>query len=353
MTAVLPAASASRRSRFLGAAVVPVVLAAVACGPAASSPTSAPASGLPLTAVTTAALPGDTSRLDYASIDPAAHRLFIAHLGASQIIEVDTTTNQVLRVIDQIPSACTAGAASSPDLDGVYATATDSNQVITLDEDTGTVLASAPTGDYPDGLAYDPTTRRVWVTNETGGTETVLDTATGQIVATVDVGGDAGNVAYDPTGKVLVAVQSRNQVVVIDPNTFTVTRRVDVPGCEHPHGLTLDADHRLGFIACDGNATVHTLDLDTYQTSNPQPVGDNPDVIAYDPGDARLYVAAESGTVTVLTETNRQLTVLGRDHLADGAHVVAVDPDTHRTYYPIPRGPDGHPVLLVQAPTGD
>jgi DNA-binding beta-propeller fold protein YncE len=222
--------------------------------------------------------------------------------------------------------------------------------VLTLDEDTRAVLSRAPTGDYPDGLAYDPTTQRVWVTNETGGTETVLDTTTGQVVATVDVGGDAGNVAYDPAGRILVAVQSRDQVVVVDPNTFTVTQRIDIPGCQHPHGLTLDADHRVGFIACDGNATLHTLDLDTYQTSNPQQVGDTPDVLAFDPGNARLYVAAESGTVTVLTENNRQLTVLGRDHLADGAHVVAVDPTTHRTYYPIAQGPDDHPQLLVQAP---
>jgi DNA-binding beta-propeller fold protein YncE len=165
----------------------------------------------------------------------------------------------------------------------------------------------------------------------------------------VDVGGDAGNVADDPAGQILVAVQSRNQIAVVDPATLTVTRRIDVPGCEHPHGLTLDTDHRLGFIACDGNATVYTMDLDTYQTSNPQPVGADPDVLAYDPGTARLSVAAESGDVTVLTEQNRQLTVLGRDHLADGAHVVAVDPTTHRTYYPIASGPGGHPVLLVEA----
>ena len=98
---------------------------------------------------------------------------------------------------------------------------------------------------------------------------------------------------------------------------------------------------------------MHTLDLDTYQTSDSQQVGDTPDVIAYGPGDSRLYVAAESGAVTVFTEQDRHLTVLGRHHLADGAHVVAVDPATHRSYYPIARGPDGHPIPLVRAPTGE
>jgi DNA-binding beta-propeller fold protein YncE len=79
-----------------------------------------------------------------------------------------------------------------PSLRRLFATATDLNQVLTLDDDTGTVLGGAATGAYPDGLAYDPTRNRVWITNGSGGTQSVLD------AATVDVGGDAGNVAYDP-----------------------------------------------------------------------------------------------------------------------------------------------------------
>jgi hypothetical protein len=31
--------------------------------------------------------------------------------------------------------------------------------------------------------------------------------------------------------------------------------------------------------------------------------------------------------------------------------VVAVDPDTHRSYYPVPTGTDGHPALLEREPS--
>jgi len=48
LTSVQPAATAWRRTRFLGATAVLVLLGAVACGPAASGPTSAPDNGLPL-----------------------------------------------------------------------------------------------------------------------------------------------------------------------------------------------------------------------------------------------------------------------------------------------------------------
>jgi hypothetical protein len=48
----------------------------------------------------------------------------------------------------------------------------------------------------------------------------------------------------------------------------------------------------------------------------------------------------------VLRENGRRLNLLGRDHLADGAHVVAVDPISHRSYFPVPQGPEGQPRLL-------
>ncbi|MDF3312747.1 hypothetical protein P3H15_48305 [Rhodococcus sp. T2V] len=73
-------------------------------------------------------------------------------------------------------------------------------------------------------------------------------------------------------------------------------------------------------------------------------------MLAYDQGAQRLYVAAESGTVSVFDQHGRHLTGDGSGHLADGAHVVVVDPTTGHTYYPVPTGHDGHPALLEQEP---
>ncbi len=294
-------------------------------------------------------LPGDGSRFDYASSDDQRGLLFIAHLGASEVIEVDTRTHQVVRTIPDLSQV--HGVLVVPALHRVYATATGTNEVIGLDENTGAVLTRSPTGDYPDGLAYDTRRNTIWTTNETGGTETVIDAATGAPRGNIDLGGEVGNVAYDPTGdRMWVAVQGRGDLAEIDPATHAVTRRVPLPGCDHPHGLALDPAARLGFVACDANATLLTVDLATGQTLGANPVGPQPDVLAYDHTLHRLYVAAESGWVTLLDLHARQLSVAGSDHLADGAHVVAVDQRTHRTYYPLPAGADGHPALLETEP---
>ncbi len=325
---------------FVAVAAVAVML--VGC--ARDSPPNAP----PLHQVGHIQLPGDGSRFDYASLDAERGLLFIAHLGASEVIEVDVHAHQVVRTFKGLSQV--HGVLVVPQRHQVYATATGSNEMVTLDEDIGVELGRAHTGEYPDGLAYDPAHATVWTTNETGGSETVIDAATHQVRGTVELGGDAGNVAYDPGGRVmLVDVQSRNSLAVIDPATLSIVRRVPLAGCEHAHGLALDPLERLAFIACDGNAVLLTLDLNSWKVTDAHTVDTEPDVLAYDPVAHRLYVAAESGWVTTLDNRPRQLTLTHREHLGDAAHVVAVDPTTGHSYYPLPSGPGGTPTLLEEA----
>lgn len=77
-------------------------------------------------------------------------------------------------------------------------------------------------------------------------------------------------------------------------------------------------------------------------------VGEDPDVLAFDPGLSRLYVSAESGTVTVLQESKHDLRELGQFHMSH-AHTVSVDPKTHLVYFPL-ENVDGHPSLRIMKP---
>lgn len=329
---------------------IAVVVAAMSMLVVACSSAPAPSSPLPLRPAGEVALPGDGSRFDYASLDSARGFLFIAHLGASEVIEVDVHANSVVRTIPNLSQV--HGVLVVPERHRVYTTATGENRMVVLDEDTGAELSRTPTGEYPDGLAYDPKRGAVWTTNETGGTETVIDAGTAAVRGTVDLGGEVGNVAYEPATDrmVVVVVQGRGDLAVIEPATLAVSRRIGLPGCDHPHGLALDPAAGAAFVGCDANATLLSVDIASGQVTGSNPVGEGPDVLAYDAGAHRLYVAAESGQLTVLDEQDGKLRVAGSDHLADGAHVVAVDLATHRSYYPIPAGSGGHPVLLERAP---
>ncbi|GEM33638.1 hypothetical protein NN3_46450 [Nocardia neocaledoniensis NBRC 108232] len=305
---------------------------AVGCGPA-----SAPGVGeLPLREVGGIALSGGTARFDYTSLDPGSGALYIAHMGAGEVIEVDTRAHRVVRTIADLPGV--HGVLAVPGRHQVFATVTDRNQMATIDADTGVVVRTTPTGEYPDGLAYDSRRAAVWTTNEHAGTETVIDADTGVVQATVGLGGEVGNVVYDVAiDRVLVGVQGRGEIAVIDPATFAVTDRIGVPGCAGPHGLALDGPDQVVFVGCEGNATLVTVDLTARRVTDRHGVGPTPDVLVYDEAARRLYVAAESGWVSVFDYHGGRTTVVASRFMADGAHTLALDPGTHHSFFPLPR----------------
>ena len=124
--------------------------------------TSTQSGELPLRQVSETALTGGPVRFDYTALDAERGRLFIAHMGAGELIEVDVRAHAVVRTLPNLPDV--HGVTVVPDKHRVYAT---------IDEDSGQVVFRAPTDTYPDGLAYDPIRRTVWTTNESAGTETV------------------------------------------------------------------------------------------------------------------------------------------------------------------------------------
>ena len=327
--------------------VLALVAVATGCATHVSPPARSPSTSSPvLRVVTRIRLPGSNSRFDYASLDSRRGLLFVAHLGASQVVEVNIRTGQVVRTIGGLSQV--HGVLVVPALDRVYATATGANMVVRINEGTGRVLGQTPTGAYPDGLAYDPANDTIWTTNESGGSETVINAATGARRGAVRLGGVAGNVAYDPvSGHMLVDLQSQNQLAVIDPASRTVIRRVPLPGCDDDHSLALDSPARLAFIACDVNSVLLTVDMTTWRVTGTANVGVEPDVLAFDRHAGRLYVASESGQVTVLQRRGRGMHVIHSQYLGDDAHAVAIDPATGRSYFPVLKAASGHPAVLV------
>jgi DNA-binding beta-propeller fold protein YncE len=124
-----------------------------------------------------------------------------------------------------------------------------------------------------------------------------------------------------------------------------------VRGCDGAHGLLVDAGRRLAFVACERNSRLVVVDLARRRILESHRVGDLPDVLAFDPGLRRLYVASESGVVAVFGVQRRGLRKLAQGFLADRAHSVAVDPATHLVYFPL-EDVAGQPVLRVMRPAG-
>jgi DNA-binding beta-propeller fold protein YncE len=327
--------------------VLAIALVVTAVTPVAAAPPMPAA--LPLSFVADLPLPGGATRFDYQSLDAEQRRLYIAHLGDSSLVVFDLDSQRVIQEIPGLPSV--HGVVVAPGQHLVFATATAERTLAIIDDQTFQVKSRVPAGAYPNGLAYDPASGRVFVSNNTGRGVAVVDVKNARTLPGIDIGGGAGNTQYDPeSGRVLAAVHGSPFLAEIDPTASRVIGRIALHKVSTCHGLLVASKLRLAFAACRGAAPLLVVvELASRQQTTTLPLPADIDVLAFDPGLQRLYAASETGTVAVFAvAADRSVTEMGRGFLGPDAHSVAIDPATHRAYFPI-QNLSGHPVLRVMA----
>ena len=293
------------------------------------------------------ALPGPASRFDYQSLDSGTGKLYISHMNAGTVLVFDVKREAVIAEARDLPRA--TGVWAVPEDHTVWVSAAGRGEVVALNDSATRVIGRVGGLRFPDGIGYATSEHKVFVSDEAGEAVVAIDARTHAKLSAIPLGGEAGNTHYDPVSHcVLVAVQTRNQLIAIDPASERVVERYDLPGSDEPHGFTLDEAGRLAFITGQGNARLLVVDLRTLRVLETHPVGTGPDVLAWDPAWRRLYVASESGALSVFAvaaASARQIGELRAPH----AHTVSVDPLTHRVYLPL-EDLEGHPVLRVLQP---
>jgi len=305
----------------------------------------APPSGLTL--LREIPLPGPANRFDYQSLDPSTRRLYMNHMNAGQTLVFDVDSGRVVAEIGGVPRATCVWAV--PSHGQVYISAAGNHEVVIVDDKTLKVVARVGDIRFPDGIAYAIGADKVFVSDEAGSADVVIDPATRAKRSTIALGGEAGNTHYDSvSGCVLVAVQTRNELVAIDPVSERVVQRYSLAGSDHPHGFAIDEPDRLAFVSCEGNAALIVVDLRTMKPIQQLAVGDDPDVLAWDPTWRRLYVASESGVLSAFWLDGGRLHPVGEIR-APHAHTVSVDPQTHRVFVPL-ENVGGRPVLRIYEP---
>ena len=328
----------------------PLVAALLVLVPSAAA---APAKShtLPLSLVEDLPLPGAASRFDYQWLDAVNRRLYIAHLGDSSLVVFDLDARQVIHEVPHLASV--HGVVAAPALHLVFATATADRTLALIDDQTFEVKSRVPAGAYPNGLAFDPKSEKVFVSNNTGAGVGVVDVKTAKALPSLKIGGGAGNTQLDAeSGHILAAVHGAGYLADIDPAKGEVSGRIALDHTSTCHGLLVASALRLAFAVCHGSGPVlAVVDLRARRQLKQLPLPADIDVLAFDPGNQRLYAASETGMVAVFTiAADRSVSELGRGLLAPHAHTVAVDPATHRVYFPL-ENVDGHPVLRVMEPS--
>jgi DNA-binding beta-propeller fold protein YncE len=307
---------------------------------------------LPLALVADVALPGGATRFDYQDIDPGQGHLVIAHMNDGAVVIANLSDGSVVKQIGGIPVV--RGIAVADDAGLIFATSSP-NQLVLIDNKALTVVQRVTTGNAPDGVAWDPTHKIVGVSDQRDGALSLIANAGSGARTPVPLGSETGNVVFDVARGLfwITVVESTppDQLVAVDPTAAKAVTSIALPGCNGAHGLRLHPDDQSAFIACENNDMLAHVNLGSHAVAV-GPTGSGPDVLSIDPGLGWLYVAAESGDLTVFDITQPGVALVGHDSPGGNSHSVAADPATHRVFFPLMAGPLGRPVLRIMRPRG-
>jgi DNA-binding beta-propeller fold protein YncE len=293
------------------------------------------AAGPTLKKITAFDLPGPAGkRFDYLTIDEDDHYLISAHLAAGQTYVIDVGTNKVVAVVTDTPGV--EGVEYVPELKKFYTSNAHDNTIGVVDLKQMKVIKKMKTEAKPDGSTYAAPFHKLYVSDERGKAEAIVDVQKDEILGTLHFESETGMPQYDPIArKVYVNLQDQNIFAVIDPATDKVVGRYPVGRCKGNHGMSLDPEHHRAFLACEENNLMTVFDLDKHIAIAFLPLADGPDVIKFDAGLGRIYVACYSGAISVFHQDDpdhyRKLEDFPVQH---AVHSLAVDQKTHRVYTP-------------------
>lgn len=157
----------------------------------------------------------------------------------------------------------------------------------------------------PDGILFEPFTRRVYVFSHQAPSITVIDPKDGAVVGTIDVGGAMEQAQSDGQGKLYVDVEDEKQIAVIDVKAMKVLTKYELGDTAgNPGGLGLDVKNHILFAMCGRPSVCVVLDADKGTVLATLPIGNGPDGGGFNPNTMEAFSSQRDGTLTLIKENS-------------------------------------------------
>ncbi|MFE5590990.1 YncE family protein [Streptomyces sp. NPDC056549] len=191
------------------------------------------------------------------AVDHLMSRAYVANRGLHRVSVIGISSDPPALSLDFTDVEGPLGVAVDPVSHRVFVTQPDHNTISVIDATTHDVVRSIPVGPHPTGIAIDSQKRRVYVANSGFRTVSVIDTTTGG-VAEIDVGQSPTGVAVDSHGAVYLS-HPDGLVRVIDPGSAGVIARIPVGS--QPQSLAFEPHSNRVYVANGGDGTVSAIDV--------------------------------------------------------------------------------------------
>jgi DNA-binding beta-propeller fold protein YncE len=264
---------------------------------------------------------------DYATYDPAKGRVLMARTDFTTAIDVKTGK------VSQIGSAAAGHMAMPVPGTTLLLLPQRKGTIRIVDDATDMVVAELPGGKNPDGAAYDPLTKLVFVMNRESAEATVVDPIARKVVATIPIGGSIEFTVSDGAGKVFANDESVGDIAVIDVKTLKMTGRYKMDGCMAPSGLAYVPGAKLLISSCR-NGVAKVIQSDTGKEVASLPIGRGPDAVIYDPMRKMAFIpCGGDGVLEVISLADpAHISVVQHVQTQPGSRTGTLDPATGRLY---------------------
>ena len=271
---------------------------------------------------------GGTGGWDYLSADASHRRLYVSH--GTEVDVIDLDSGKPVGKITDLKGV--HGIAVADGMNTGFISDGRSNEVVAFDLDTLAVKQKIPAGTNPDGIVFDPASKRVFAFNGRSQNATVIDAANLRVAGTIALGGKPEFPVADGQGNVYDNIEDKSEIVQIDSKTLEVKAHWPVAPCESPSGLAMDTENRRLFAVCDGGKMA-VVDADSGKVVATPAIGDGPDAAAFDPGKRLAFSSNGDGTLTVVQEVSKDsYKVLENVPTVKGARTMTLDSKTHKIY---------------------
>ena len=267
---------------------------------------------------------------DYLTVDSAARRLYVSH--ATHVVVIDIDSRKITGDIPETPGV--HGIALAPKLNKGFISNGRGNNVTVFDMKSLKTLGQIATGQNPDSIYYEAATSRVFTFNGRSKDSTVIDAQSLKVEGTIPLGDKPETAAGAGNGVIYVNLEDAHHIAVIDAKKMTLVKTYDLPGCDSPSGLALDATHNRLFSVCHAGVMAISDPSAGKVIATPR-IGEGPDAAAYDPIKGYAFSSNGDGTLTVIGGTGESYIVLQSVTTHRGARTMALDLKTHHIYLPI------------------
>jgi len=272
-----------------------------------------------------------TEGWDYVTLDASARRLYVSH--GTQVEVLDADSGKKVGTISNTPGV--HGIAIATGNRGFTSNGRE-NKVSIFDTKTLQLIAKVDVGMGPDGIYFEPASKRVFTNNHGTHDITALDAATGKVVGTVALKGDGEQAVIGADGLVYVNVEDTAEVVAFDPKSLTVKKRFPIGIAKVPTGLAYDPKTNRLFIGTRDEPKMIVMDAANGKVLGSFPIGANVDYAGFD-SDSKLVFFSCGGDGVINTFRPKSATEYedaGTIKTQVSAKTLAFDSKTKKIYLP-------------------